>query len=261
MKRIPILIDFDGVINLGNQPANDAKDFLHFLSSSNFQSFIISNSSLKTSKEIVNFLREHNIDFNIQAMTAADAALKYVKDHYKKVSIYCSESIKNIFIESGSCRIDDDNPEAVVIGDIGDKWDFKLMNEIFQKIYYGADLIAMHKNKYWKPDGKTLTLDAGAFITAIEFASSKEAILIGKPSPLYFKLALSELKINEGEEFIMIGDDIESDINAVQKIGGKGILVYTGKTKFPLPKNFVPKPDYEAKNLTEVIELLKKIFK
>jgi ribonucleotide monophosphatase NagD (HAD superfamily) len=56
----------------------------------------------------------------------------------------------------------------------------------------------------------------------------------------------------------MIGDDIENDIKAAQDIGGKGILIYTGKTKIPLEKNIKIKPDSEANSLKEVISILKK---
>ncbi len=138
-----------------------------------------------------------------------------------------------------------ENPEAVVIGDIEDKWNYQIINDIFKKVFAGADLIAMHKNKYWNPQGELL-IDAGAFINGIEFASGKEAILIGKPSPLYFKAALEKIGAKLEESFFMIGDDIENDIKAAQEIGGKGILIYTGKTKFPLEKNIKIKPDFEA---------------
>jgi ribonucleotide monophosphatase NagD (HAD superfamily) len=56
----------------------------------------------------------------------------------------------------------------------------------------------------------------------------------------------------------MIGDDIENDIKAAQDIGGKGILIYTGKTKFPLDENISIKPDFEAHSLRNVIEILAK---
>ncbi|MFI5237716.1 MAG: HAD-IA family hydrolase, partial [Ignavibacteriales bacterium] len=121
----------------------------------------------------------------------------------------------------------------------------------------GADLVAMHKNKYWNPHGELL-IDAGAFIHGIEFASGRDAILIGKPSPNYFKAALEKIESKFEEGFLMIGDDIENDIKAAQEIGGKGILIYTGKTKFPLENNFKIKPDFEANSLNEIIGILKK---
>ncbi|HSR17529.1 MAG TPA: HAD hydrolase-like protein, partial [Ignavibacteriaceae bacterium] len=186
-------------------------------------------------------------------ITAVDAAYDFVKKNYKRVSVYCIDSVKEVFHD----LINDQNPQAVIIGDLGDRWNYQVMNEIFLKVFNGSDLIAMHKNKFWKPDGKNLSLDAGAFISAIEYSSSRKALLIGKPSEFYFKAALDKIGIKKGEEFIMIGDDIENDIYPVGEMGGKGILVYTGKTKFPLESKF-KKPDFEAANLMDVISILEK---
>ncbi|TDJ53858.1 MAG: HAD-IIA family hydrolase [Ignavibacteria bacterium] len=252
MNKLPILIDFDGVIRLVKNPAPDAGKFLKFLFEKNIPSYIISNSTLKTGKDITQLLIDNNLPSDIPAMTAADATLHYVKEHYKKVSVYCVDEIKQLF----NNYIDDENPEAIIIGDNGERWDFQMMNEIFNKVYTGAEFVAMHKNKFWYPEGK-LSLDAGAFINAIEFASGKTAILIGKPSPIYFQSALDLLGFPKGSDFIMIGDDIDSDIIGAQQAGGKGILIYTGKTNYPLDDDTKIKPDFEAQNLTEIIEIIK----
>lgn len=251
--KIPVLIDFDGVIKLGNKIAGDAEEFFSFLKENEIPFFLISNSTLRTSEEMLEFVQKNGIRADIPAMTAVDATLSYVRDNYKKVSVYCRDHIKPLFAEFD----ENDDPEAVVLGDIAEKWTYETMNKIFRKVWNGADIIAMHKNRYWEPDGKTLTMDAGAFITAIEYAASKEAIVIGKPSPIYFQTALKQLGFKPDSEFFMIGDDVESDIEAAQKIGGKGILVYTGKTEYPLKDDTI-NPDFEAMNLNEILRIIKK---
>lgn len=254
-KKIPVLIDFDGVIKIGGNAAPFTKRFLQFLSEQKISSIIISNSTLKTSSDIKAFLKEKEIYYDIPAVTSVDSTINYIKNNYKKVSVYCSEKIKDEFKNFTN----DENPAAVIVGDLGEQWNYETMNEIFRKVFNGADLIAMQKNKFWKPDGKNLYMDAGAFISAIEYAAGKKSILIGKPSPLYFQSAIEMLGLNKNSPFIMIGDDIENDIYAAQKLGGIGILVYTGKTKYPLDAQ-AKKPNYEANNLEEVTDLLEKIF-
>jgi FMN phosphatase YigB (HAD superfamily) len=54
----------------------------------------------------------------------------------------------------------------------------------------------------------------------------------------------------------MIGDDFENDVLAAQEIGGTGVLIYTGKTEYPLNKNSSAIPDYEVHSLTEVIRIV-----
>jgi len=248
----PLLIDLDGVLKIGDSPALDVNLFLHFIQQNKIPACILSNSTLRTGDLVKEFFSSHNIELSIPAMTAFDATHSFVKKNYKKVQVYCRDYLIHHF----EGMIDNENPEAIVIGDIEDKWDYQIVNDIFKKVFSGADLVAMHKNKYWNPAGELL-IDAGAFLTGIEFASGKEAILIGKPSPHYFKAALESIDAKIENGFFMIGDDIENDIKAAQDIGGKGILIYTGKTKFPLDKSINIKPDFEAHSLKEVISILR----
>ncbi|GBC89227.1 Sugar-phosphatase AraL [bacterium HR13] len=76
-------------------------------------------------------------------------------------------------------------------------------------------------------DGK-LSLDAGPFIKALEYATEKNAIVIGKPSYEFFTVVLEYLKARP-EETLMVGDDIEFDVLGAQKFGMRGCLVKTGK--------------------------------
>jgi HAD superfamily hydrolase (TIGR01458 family) len=249
----PFLIDLDGVLKIGDSPAPDVKEFLNFINKNEIPACILSNSTLRTGDLVKDFFSSHNIELSIPAITAFDAALSFVKKNYKGVQVYCRDYLIHHF----DGMIDNENTEAIVIGDIEDKWNYQIVNDIFKKVFAGVDLVAMHKNKYWSPHGELL-IDAGAFIHGIEFASGKEAILIGKPSPLYFKTALEKIKCKIEDRFYMIGDDIENDVKAAQDIGGTGILIYTGKTKFPLDRNNNIKPDFEVHSLKEVIEILKR---
>jgi HAD superfamily hydrolase (TIGR01458 family) len=255
-KDVPILIDFDGVIRLGSEPAADASEFLSFLHNEKLPFFIITNSTRETSDDLKKFLSRNDTGFKVDVMTTVDATFEYLKEKHLSVSVYCVNDIAPVFAEF----IDDKNPQAVVIGDLGTGWTYEILNEIFNKVQGGAEIIAMQKNKSWKPDGINLALDAGAFIAAIEYASGKNSVLIGKPSLIYFQTAIKMLGFPTGTPFLMIGDDLENDIKSAQELGGKGILVYTGKTKFPLPQDSVIRPDYDAPNLTGVIELLKDIL-
>ncbi len=253
-KPVPILIDFDGVIKTGNTPAPGIEEFFSFMEGNNIPAYIISNSTLRTGDEVHQFFAESGIKTTIKAMTAADAAISYVKANYKSAAVFCTESIKTLFKDI----IDFDKPEAVVVGDLGEEWNYENLNKIFRYVHNGADLVAMQMNKFWAPKGN-LCLDAGAFITAIEYAAGKKSVLIGKPSPIYFRSALKELGVKADSRFIMLGDDIETDILAAQQIGGKGILIYSGKTTRQAAKQSGIKPDYEADNLIEAINILQKI--
>jgi HAD superfamily hydrolase (TIGR01458 family) len=247
-----LLIDLDGVLRIGDKPAEGIQEFLNFINRYEIPACIISNSTLAHSKEIQKFFTDNSIDCKIKIMTAADASLKYVEENYKRVSVYCKDSVKEIF----NHYLDYENPEAVLVGDLKKSWTYEILNDIFKKVFNGADFIAMQKNRFWKTPEDGLLLDAGAFIKGIEYATGKEARLIGKPSPIYFKMGLKSIGVDENSRFIMVGDDTETDIKGAQELGSEAILIYTGKTKYPLSPESKIRPNYEAKDLTEVIEIL-----
>ncbi len=57
----------------------------------------------------------------------------------------------------------------------------------------------------------------------------------------------------------MLGDDLESDITGSKNIGAETILIYSGKSKKPVPDKFLSKIDHEADNLMEVIKILESL--
>jgi len=123
---------------------------------------------------------------------------------------------------------------AVVIGDAGEELSFRNLDVAFRLLSGGADFVAMHRNPWWlTPKGKTL--DSGGFVVALEFATGRRALTLGKPSPVVFRQAVAGLVADLGERlprsaFAMVGDDPQADVAAAQRVGLRGILVLTGKT-------------------------------
>ena len=121
----------------------------------------------------------------------------------------------------------DSDVEAVIMGDLGESFGFQILNRAFRLVMDSAELIALQKNRFWlTPDG--LSLDAGPFVAAVEYATGKEALVVGKPARAFFELILDELGAGAAEA-AMIGDDVETDIDGALRTGLAGVLVRTGK--------------------------------
>ena len=124
-------------------------------------------------------------------------------------------------------EIDERAPGAVVVGDLGAAWTFDLMNRAFRQLLGGAELLAIQRNRYWKTqDG--LTLDAGPFVAALEYAAGKQAVTAGKPSAAFFEAAARSLGL-PASQVLMVGDDVASDVEGAMAAGLRGALVRTGK--------------------------------
>ena len=118
---------------------------------------------------------------------------------------------------------------AVLIGDLGTQWTFELMQEAFEYLAAGARFLALSRDRYFRAAGG-LRLDAGPFVAALEYATGREATVVGKPSPAYYAEALAAFAgVNDPARVVMVGDDLWSDVQGAQRAGCQGWLVRTGK--------------------------------
>ena len=90
----------------------------------------------------------------------------------------------------------------------------------------GAGIVATHASRlYMYKSGPAMA--TGPLVKAIEYASQKHALVIGKPSRLMFSIALRRAGSKKGEA-VMIGDQADTDILGAARAGIDSILVTTG---------------------------------
>jgi len=87
--------------------------------------------------------------------------------------------------------------------------------------------VAMQRNRWWTTAAGP-ALDAGMFVSGLEFAAGVSATVTGKPSPEVYTAACELLGV-EPQEAMMVGDDPESDLAPARAIGMRTCLVRTGK--------------------------------
>ncbi|MDF3820791.1 TIGR01458 family HAD-type hydrolase [Leptospira sp. 96542] len=225
-QKIGFLLDLEGVFHQGAELLPGAKDVVTHLRQKQIPFIFLTNTTTKSELGIRNSLNQLGLDVRErEILTTAVMATTYLqKSGNPRTRLVVAEEIESDF---SSLTIVNSNPEAVLIGDIGSRWNYDLLNSIFRDLYQGARLIALHKSKYWQTDAG-LSFDIGGFITGLEYASGVEAEVIGKPSKTFFLEGLNFLDISSNVCY-MVGDDLESDIGGAQKLGIQGVLVKTGK--------------------------------
>ena len=134
-------------------------------------------------------------------------------------------------------------PDAVLVGDLGERWTYALMQEAFDYLMSGAGLIALSRDRYWLDAGR-LALDAGPFVAGLEFAAGKSAVVAGKPSPAFYAAALAQPGAGYSRRpSAMVGDDLWSDVQGAQRAGLQGWLVRTGKYREAVLRESGIRPD------------------
>ena len=80
----------------------------------------------------------------------------------------------------------------MLVGDLGEDFTYGRLDQAFRCLMDGAELVALQRNRYWQT-GRGLSLDAGPFVAALEFASGKRASVVGKPEERFFRSALYDM--------------------------------------------------------------------
>ncbi len=151
-----------------------------------------------------------------------------------------------------------EHPEAVVVGDMGEAWDFTTLNRAFHQLMDGADLLALQRDRYWLK-GDALALDAGPFVAALEYATGKSAALCGKPSAAFYRAALSSLPVAAAaapRDVVMVGDDLWGDVEGAQRAGLSAWMVRTGKFRDEVVNASGIQPDRIIGSVAELPDLI-----
>ena len=251
-----VLIDLDGVMYTGNTPVTGAREALSFLEEQGFSYRFLSNTTRNCRQTIVQKLAQMGLAIPESLIfTPAVAASRYLEKSGKH---HCRFLITGDVIRDLPKNERESPPQKtdlVIIGDAGDEFTYASLNESFREMVDGADLIALERDHYWMaPDG--LSLSAGPFVTALEFATGKKALLMGKPSRAFFDLALADMGLT-AHDAVMIGDDIATDVGGAQEAGLRGVLVRTGKFREETVKKSAIRPDLILDSIADIAEVVK----
>lgn len=221
-----LLFDIDGVLLLGEEVIPGAAETVSALRARGIPYRFMTNTTIYCRYTLLDRLHARGFDLDLTELyTATYVAARYLHD--QNAQSYFPLLLPDAQLEFSGIDVDEENPEYVVVGDMGASFTFARLNKAFRALLNGAKLVALHKKRHWRtPDGPYL--DAGPFVMALEYATEQSAVVVGKPSAAYFNLVLEDLKLPPNR-VAMIGDDIEIDVRGAKRMGMQGWLVKTGR--------------------------------
>jgi len=247
-----LLSDMDGVWFVGDKPVPGAIETLARLRARDLPLRLVTNTTTKTASQLAARMKRMGLDVSpSEFVTTPVATMRYLREKaFSSVRLVVADSIRGEFAGVAQTT----KPDAVVIGDVGSAFDYDLMQDLFRTVMDGAELVAMHKGRYWQvEDG--LRMDIGAFIAGLEYASGKTATVIGKPSREMFRAALASLGL-PAAQVVMVGDDVDMDVAGAQRAGIRGVLVKTGKYREAALVSSGAKPDLVLDSVADLAALL-----
>jgi len=248
-----LLVDLEGTVYEAGRAIAGAREALAELSRRGVPHVFVTNTTSRPRSALVAELAAMGIAVPPERIfTAPIAAREYLKE---RGWLRCHLLVKLAVLEDLSgIESDDRAPQAVVVGDVGEDFCYQRLNRAFRYLLDGAELVTLARNRFYRAaDG--LVLDQGPFVAALEQASGKEAILVGKPAPTFYRAALTALGLPAGDVAV-VGDDLEAEVAGAQAVGIRGVLVRTGKFREAELAGSTIRPDAVLDSLADLQRLL-----
>ena len=231
MKAEAILFDLDGVLYESDSVVPGAPDAVRWFQERGIPHLFLTNTTSRPRSALVEKLSGLGIEVDeSRIFTPPVAARQWLRENVDgQVALFVPPATTAEFSGLEPAGETAERAGAVVLGDLGEAWDFATLNRAFRLLMAAGEthLVALGMTRYWRAtDG--LRLDVGPFVRALEYATGKEAVVLGKPAGPFFQAALALLGVH-AQRTVMIGDDIRGDVEAAQRLGIRGILVRTGK--------------------------------
>jgi HAD superfamily hydrolase (TIGR01458 family) len=241
-----ILLDLGGVVFVGDAALAGAVEAVGRLRAGDIALRFITNTTRQPLRE----LREKLCRLGVTPMAdeifmPAIAARRYMRERNLTPHLLVHPNLVEDF-----APVPEGTIGAVVVGDAGDSFSYANLNTAYRLLNAGAEFLALAANRSFRDRDGELSLDAGPFVAALEYATGRAATVLGKPSAAFFREALASMGRPAGE-VAMIGDDVEADIAGAMALGLAGLLVRTGKYAAGDEPKIEPPPTAVVADLSE----------
>ena len=255
-------IDVQGTLisDSDKSPIRGSIEFIDMLEQKNIPYMVVTNNTKKASSDFYNYL--HSIGFNFPFKNYLDP-LMLLESRVSKGSVaaYGAEEFLKTLVKMGY-TLNYENPQTVLVA-IKEDFSADEYAQMIDFILSGASLVGMHETSIYAKNSKRYP-GVGAILKLLEFATSCEYSVVGKPSVAFYDEALKALQTQDAsatyEKITMISDDVKGDLGGIKEMGAKTIFVTSGKYKNA--EEIVPsladelKPDAIYSDMQEILESL-----
>ena len=247
-----VMLDLSGVLYSGDAALPGAAEAVARLRDGGLPVRFLTNSTRTPRRGLIEKLRGFGIEVAPgELFTPAGAALDLIRREGWTPHLLVHPDLEEDFAD---CPAGD--TVAVVVGDAGRGFTYDRLNAAFRHLAEGAPFLALAANRVFRDADGKLSMDAGAFVRALEYASGAEARLLGKPAPEFFRAAADSMGCALTDT-AMVGDDAESDVAGALSAGvGRALLVQTGKYRPGDEDRVTPAPTAVVADISAAVDRL-----
>lgn len=250
------LIDLDGTLYRGKEVIPDAPDFIRWLEETGRKYLYVTNNSTRTPEQVAAHLQSFGIPAEAQhVLTTSQTAAKYIQaDTHGRSGVKAyilGETGLQRALEDVGVTITAEGAEYVVQG-MDRALTYDKLKTASLLIQGGATFITTNIDKML-PTEEGFLPGSGSLMIALQTASGKDPIVMGKPEARMIEVALEQLGVSK-EQAVVVGDNLETDILAGFQAGVRTALVLSGYSKREQVEAAKGKPTVIFESLTELMQ-------
>jgi len=246
----------DGVLWRGSEAIGDLRSIFTQINEIGWKVIFATNNASRTIQQYIDVLSSFGVVAEPwQIITSATAATSYLISQFPDggpIYIIGEQGIIEACNEHGFYQSETD-AIAVVVG-IDRKLTYDKLKNATLLLRSGVPFIGTNPDRTF-PTPQGLVPGAGSILSALTTASDVVPIIVGKPEPTMYMIALGRLNIT-ADQALVIGDRLETDIASAQRIGCHTALVLSGVTSSDQAITWQPAPDIIAKDLENILKVL-----
>ena len=180
VRPAAVLLDLDGVLYVEDEPIPGAIEAVALLRARGLRLQFVTNTS-RPRRDILARLEGLGMPVpEAELVAPARLAVEHcLAVGRRRALLLMRDDVKD---DLAGLREVSRGADAVVVGDLGEDFGYRALNQAFRELLDGAGFVALQKNRYWRtPDG--LSLDVGPFVAALEYATGCDAVVVGKRPP------------------------------------------------------------------------------
>lgn len=242
LEKKGFICDMDGVIYHGNQILPGVHEFVQWLYRENKQFLFLTNNSGKTPRELQEKLARMGLEVDESHFyTSGQATANFIANQTPgaKVFVIGEPGLAHALYQKG-LTLDDVSPDYVVIGETAG-YTYDSICKAVRLVQKGARLIGTNYDLTGPAENNTIIPACRALVAPIELTTGKTAYYVGKPNPLMMRTGLDLLGVHSGEA-AMIGDRMDTDIQAAIECGLDSVLVLSGVSTRETAASFPYRP-------------------
>ncbi len=254
------IFDLDGTVYLGDKLIPGAQETIGRLREMGKKVVFLSNKPLQTRYDYAAKLTKLGIPTTADEVVNSTFVLaQYLKERDPQALTYVigEQALLSDLEQAGiAYTLEPDKVDYqvdYVIVAFDRTFHYDKLNHALQAVKKGAKVIATNGDRTCPVEGGEVP-DAAGMIGAIEGVTAKKIdLVVGKPSEITVRVALSTLQVN-AKNCVMVGDRLETDMLMAKTAGIHSALVMTGVTNKQMLESSAVKPDLVLDSIAGLLE-------